>query len=273
MMPERPGVLAGRAGHAVIALCVSAAVLVLLAFGYGPVPALGRALDPGHGAWTSAEGGLLPRSQALTLPGLNQPVSVAFTSHGVPSIRAADLSDAFLALGYLHARFRLSQMDLERRLGEGRVAQLAGPRGVSSDKFELRLGLLRTAQQEWAQTPPSSPAGQALLAYSRGVNDYLAQARASGGWPSRLRPHRGLPARLDPGGQPGHPGCAHPGAGLHHHPARLRRAGAHPGRRAHHGLVPSSPARPPVPLRSRSLPLPGIAPIAPQASAAKQQRA
>jgi penicillin G amidase len=178
------GVLAARVSHAVIALCVSAAVLALLAFGYGPVPALGRALDPGHGAWTSAEGGLLPRSQALTLPGLSQPVAVAFTSHGVPSIRAGDLSDAFLALGYLHARFRLGEMDTERRLGEGRVAQLAGPQGVSSDKFELRLGLLRTAQQEWAQTPASSPAGQALLAYSRGVNDYLAQARASGGWPS-----------------------------------------------------------------------------------------
>ncbi len=178
------GVLAGRVIHAVIALGVSAAVLGLLAFGYGPVPALGRALDPGHGAWSSASGGLLPHSQTLTLPGLAHPVSVAFTSHGVPSIRADGQSDAFLALGYLHARFRLAQMDLERRLGEGRVAQLAGPAGVASDKFELRLGLLRTAQQEWAQTPRSSPAGQALLAYSRGVNDYLAQARASGDWPS-----------------------------------------------------------------------------------------
>jgi penicillin amidase len=178
------GRLAGRAIHAVVALCVSGAVLVLLASGYGPVPALGRALDPGHGAWTSASGGFLPHSQTLTLPGLTHPVSVRFTSHGVPSIRAADASDAFLALGYLHARFRLTEMDLERRLGEGRVAQLAGPAGTQSDRFELRLGLLRTAEQEWAQTARSSPVGRALLAYSRGVNDYLAQARASGDWPS-----------------------------------------------------------------------------------------
>jgi penicillin G amidase len=185
MMPQRQsGVLVTRVLHAVIALCVSAAVLVVLAAGYGPVPALGRALDPGHGAWTSASGGPLPHSQILNLPGLTRPVSVAFTSHGVPSIRAGDLSDAFLALGYVHARFRLAEMDLERRLGEGRLAQLAGPAGVASDKFELRLGLLRTAQQEWAQTPRASPAGQALLAYSRGVDDYLAQARASGDWPS-----------------------------------------------------------------------------------------
>ena len=159
-------------------------MLALLAFGYGPVPALGRALDPGHGAWASAAGGLPVRSRTLTLPGLAHPVSVTFTSHGVPSIRAASQDDAFLALGYLHASFRLTEMDLERRLGEGRVAQLAGPSGLASDKFELRLGLLRTAQAEWAVMPRSSPAAVALVAYSRGVNDYLAQARADGHWPA-----------------------------------------------------------------------------------------
>ena len=174
----------GRVINALAALLVSAAVLALFAFGYGPVPALGRALVPGHGAWASAPGGQPIHSQTLSLPGLAHPVAVAFTSHGVASVRAADAADAYLALGYLHARFRLTEMDLERRLGEGRIAQLAGPAGLSSDKFELRLGLLRTAQAEWAATPRTSPAGQTLIAYSRGVNDYLAQARRTGDWPS-----------------------------------------------------------------------------------------
>jgi penicillin G amidase len=185
MLPERHRLRqARRVIHAVAALCVSAALLGLLAFGYGTIPALGPALDPGHGAWTSAAGGKLPRSQTLTLPGLAHPVAVAFTSHGVASIRAAGDRDAFLALGYAHATFRLTEMDLERRLGEGRLAQLAGPSALASDKFELRLGLLRTAQREWAETPRSSPAGQALIWYSRGVNDYLAQVRASRQWPA-----------------------------------------------------------------------------------------
>src|SRR5262249_44553676 len=118
------------------------------------------------------------------VPGPAHPVSVALPSHGVASIGAAGDLDAFLALGYLHARFRLTEMDLERRLGEGRIAQLAGPDGLSSDKFELRLGLLRTAQAEWAATGRTSTVGRALLAYSRGINDYLAQARRSGDWPS-----------------------------------------------------------------------------------------
>jgi penicillin G amidase len=174
----------GRVINVLAALLVSAAVLALLAFGYGPVPALGRALVPGHGAWASAATGQPIHSGTLSLPGLAHPVQVTFTSHGVASIHAADLGDAFLALGYLHARFRLTEMDLERRLGEGRIAQLAGPAGLSSDKFELRLGLLRTAEAEWAATPHTSPAGQALIAYSRGVNDYLAEARRTRTWPS-----------------------------------------------------------------------------------------
>ncbi len=90
----------------------------------------------------------------------------------------------FLALGYVHARFRLTEMDEERRLGEGRLAQLAGPSDLASDKFELQLGLLRTAQLEWAQMPKGGMAAQALIAYAQGVNDDIAQVRASGQWPA-----------------------------------------------------------------------------------------
>ena len=183
-LPRRGARLAWRVTRVLIPLLVSAVLLGVLAFGYGPVPPLGPALDPGRGVWTSASGAALPTSGTLALPGLDRPVQVSFSSHGVPSVRAAGQHDLFLALGYLHAKFRLTEMDLERRLGEGRLAQLAGPSALASDRFELRLGLLRTAQQEWAQMPRSSPAAQALIAYSRGVNDYLAQTRRDRQWPA-----------------------------------------------------------------------------------------
>ena len=183
-LEQRRSRIAWRVLRVAIPLLACAALLGVLAAGYGTVPALGPALDPGRGVWTSASGGELPHSQALHLPGLAHPVQVSFTSHGVPSVRAASQHDVFLALGYLQARFRLAQMDLERRLGEGRLAQLAGPAAVSSDRFELRLGLVRTAQQEWAQMPRSSPAAQALLAFARGVNDDLAQLRSDRQWPA-----------------------------------------------------------------------------------------
>ena len=109
---------------------------------------------------------------------------MSYTAQGIASVRASTDHDAFLALGYVHASFRLAEMDEERRLGEGRLAQLAGPSDLSSDEFELRLGLVRTAQREWAQTPRSSPVGQALLAYAQGVNDDVARVRADGDWPA-----------------------------------------------------------------------------------------
>jgi penicillin G amidase len=168
--------------NAVAAVVVSAALLGVLGFGYGTIPALGPALDPGRGAWTSASGGQPTGSQTLNVPGLTAPVSVSFSSQGLASIDASNTHDLFLALGYVHAKFRLSEMDLERRLGEGRLAQLAGPADLSSDEFELRLGLLRTAQTEWARTTGQVRA--ALLAYAQGVNDDIAAVRASGDWPA-----------------------------------------------------------------------------------------
>ena len=181
---ERPGRPLRRAANIIAAVCASLLLLGVLGFGYATIPALGPALDPGHGVWTSAAGGEPVRSQTLQLPGLRQPVTVTFTAQGAASISAASTHDLFLALGYVHARFRLSEMDEERRLGEGRLAQLAGPTDLASDKFELELGLLRTAEQEWAQMPKASPPAQALIDYAAGVNDDLAQVRASGQWPA-----------------------------------------------------------------------------------------
>jgi penicillin G amidase len=183
-LERRRGRLVLQCGNALAALAASAALLGLLGAGVAAIPALGPALVPGRGVWTSASAAGLPVSQTLRLAGLQRPVRVSFTREGLASIDAQTDDDAYLALGYLEARFRLSEMDAARRLAEGRLAQLAGPAALRSDEFELRIGLLRTAQQEWAQMPRSSPAALALIAYSRGVNDDLAQVRASGAWPA-----------------------------------------------------------------------------------------
>jgi penicillin amidase len=176
--------IARRAARVLAAVVASVVVLGVLGYGFGPVPALGQILNPGRGVWASAAGGVLPHSQSLDVPGLKHLVSVSYDAQGVPSIRAEDETDVYLAQGYVEASFRLTQMDLARRLGKGELSQLDGPSYLSSDEFELRLGLLRTAEAEWAQTQPSSPAGQELTAYSRGVNDYIAHVRATGAWPA-----------------------------------------------------------------------------------------
>ncbi len=184
--------------NGVVAACVAAAVLVLCAIGYAGIPAVGRALDPGHGAWASASGGLLPEPAVLDATGIGGETLVSFDPHGIATIESRQLADAMLALGYVHARFRLTQMDLERRLAEGRLSQLVGPSAVASDEFELRLGLLRTARREWHAMPKGSLAARMLTSYAKGVNDYLDQLRATGQWPAEFSLAGVYPARWSP---------------------------------------------------------------------------
>ena len=102
--------------------------------------------------------------------------------------------------------------------------------------------------------PRSSPAAQALLGLRPGGERRPGPDSAATGsgprcsrWPACTRP-------LDAGGQPGHPGRSDPAAGLHHHPAGLRAAGADARREADHGLVPGPAAEPAAPLRPWPLP-------------------
>src|SRR5256885_13992711 len=109
----------------------------------------------------------------VRLAGLQQPVQVLFEQDGTAHITAQTDHDLFLATGYVHARFRLFQMDLMRRQGAGRLSQVVGKAALDSDRFELQLGLLRTAEQEWRQLPASDPSRDALIAYAQGVNDRI----------------------------------------------------------------------------------------------------
>lgn len=112
-------------------------------------------------------------SGAFTLPGLSAPVTVTFDQHGIPFIRAASDTDAAEALGYLHARDRLFEMDLMRRAGSGTLSEILGPLALGNDEEMRRLGLRQSAQNDIADL---SPAARAMLqSYADGVNAYIAQ--------------------------------------------------------------------------------------------------
>jgi penicillin amidase len=171
------GTSRGRSAINVIAaLIVSAAVLYAAFAGAGPLPALGPAFNPVTGAWTMAADASIT-SQTLRLAGLEKPVNVTLEADGTTHIVAQTDHDLFLATGYMHARFRLFQMDLLRRQGEGRISEVLGKAPLDSDRFELQLGLLRTAQAEWAAA--SSRSRLAGIAYAQGVNDRISEAETN----------------------------------------------------------------------------------------------
>lgn len=164
-----------RIGNLVAALAVTAAIVYAAFFGAGPLPALGSAFNPVTGAWTMAADAQVS-NETLHLAGLAAPARVILESNGTAHITAQNDHDLFLATGYVHAKFRLFQMDLMRRQGEGRLSEVVGKAALESDTFELQLGLLRTAQREWADAASYPRSRDALLAYSQGVNDRITEA-------------------------------------------------------------------------------------------------
>ncbi len=149
------------------------------------VPPLGAAFDPLTGVWQMTAGASVARSMTLTA-GVGHDVTVSFDAGGVPTITAATDADAMYAEGYVTARYRLLEMDLERRLGEGTLSAVLGSSALASDELQLSLGLTRTAQAEWDSLGPSSPQRQLLVAYSKGVNLAMSQMEASHQLPAAM---------------------------------------------------------------------------------------
>ena len=135
----------------------------------GAVLAVGFAA--GLVGWAYLRTGLPQTEGRLSFPGLNQPVDILRDADGVPHIFAQTLEDASFALGFAHAQDRLFQMDLQRRLAAGRLAEIVGSVALPSDRVMRTLGVYALAERTVEQLPPDMK--RQLDAYSRGVNAYL----------------------------------------------------------------------------------------------------
>src|ERR1700733_5420939 len=109
---------------------------------------------------------LPPRSQQARVPGLSGPVDIGFDTDGIPRVRAASATDAAAALGFVHARDRLFQMELMRRAASGRLSEIAGPATLGYDRTMRTFGLRRRAVEDYPTLPAETRA--MLAAYARG---------------------------------------------------------------------------------------------------------
>ncbi len=114
------------------------------------------------------------RSGTLTLTRLSAPVSVRYDERGVPHIRAENETDLYRALGYVHAQDRLFQMEMVRRLAQGELAEVLGPKLVEVDRLFRTLGIREHAQSSAAKMDMSSASSKTLLAYLDGINQFQA---------------------------------------------------------------------------------------------------
>ncbi|MBY0427846.1 MAG: penicillin acylase family protein, partial [Alphaproteobacteria bacterium] len=107
------------------------------------------------------------------MAGLSASTKIIRDSHGVPHIFASTLNDGFTALGYLHASDRMFQMEMMRRAGSGRLAEILGSDLINYDKKMRALGLYKLIEPYYNGLSPDTK--NALDAYARGVNAYMAK--------------------------------------------------------------------------------------------------
>jgi penicillin amidase len=107
----------------------------------------------------------------ITLTGLAAQVEVLRDRQGIPHIFAASERDAQFALGFVHAQDRLWQMEMNRRIASGRMAEALGRGALDMDRFLRTIGIRRVAQANVRHLDSES---RALLdAYAAGVNAFL----------------------------------------------------------------------------------------------------
>jgi len=118
---------------------------------------------------------LPPLDGEFPLAGLTHSVRVEFDSVAVPMVHANSREDAYRVLGYLHARDRLFQMDLQRRKSAGRLAEIWGDKALELDRGQRQY---RFAEAAAAALTHLSPDERAILsAYAEGVNAVISNAR------------------------------------------------------------------------------------------------
>lgn len=107
------------------------------------------------------------------LAGLSSDVSVVRDAQGVPHIYATNLTDLYMAQGYVHAQERFFQMDFRRHIGAARLSEMLGEATVDTDRFLRSMRFVATAREEFEAMTAEEQA--IMQAYADGVNAYLAE--------------------------------------------------------------------------------------------------
>jgi penicillin G amidase len=114
-------------------------------------------------------------AEPVHVTGLQKQVEILRDHWGVPHIYAATVHDLFFAQGYITAGDRLFQIDLWRRIGTGKLAEVLGPSAVARDTLARSVNFHGDWNAEWAAY--GSDAKAIVTAFTDGINAYIRGLR------------------------------------------------------------------------------------------------
>ncbi|MCA0389936.1 MAG: penicillin acylase family protein [Bacteroidetes bacterium] len=107
----------------------------------------------------------------IEIKGLADNVEIRTNDYGIPLVKSKSRKDLLFALGYLHARDRLLEMEYHRLIASGGLSEYLGEKTVETDKFFRQLDLSSKARTFFEEL--DSEAKVLVKAYSDGINGYL----------------------------------------------------------------------------------------------------
>lgn len=145
----------------------------------GKTPRLGFFLSPQTGFWQNAESESTVYNADIKLPELSGKTEVYFDERLVPHVYAENENDAWFVQGYLHAKFRLWQMDFQTYAAAGRLSEImgattGGTNFLGIDKFFRRLGMVSAAENSLQEIEADPETKATCDAYTAGVNAYIS---------------------------------------------------------------------------------------------------
>ena len=111
------------------------------------------------------------RRGPVTVKGITDNVEVLLSKKNVLHINAQNRNDAMFVQGLLTAEMRLWQMELQRRLGQGRLSEFVGHLALPTDKMMRTLGFYDKTLKDIDSL--DTEAYEALESYVKGVNAYI----------------------------------------------------------------------------------------------------
>lgn len=114
----------------------------------------------------------LPAAESIHPGGIEKQVEILRDRWGVPHIYASTVHDLFFAQGYITAKDRLFQIDLWRRAGTGKLAEILGPSALARDQLARAVNFRGDWNAEWSAYGSGTKA--IVTAFTDGINAYIA---------------------------------------------------------------------------------------------------
>jgi penicillin G amidase len=163
----------GKRMSLIVVILFSVAAYYLLNRPIGPLPAPAIFFDPIVGFWANAETGKTTGTLILRMDEISEPVDIFFDTRGVPHIFAQNDQDLYFAQGYVTARDRLFQMELQIRAAGGYLSEWLGDDLLPYDRHQRRLGMVYGAERAIETILDDGIIKTAIESYSAGVNSYI----------------------------------------------------------------------------------------------------